>query len=55
MIYMQSLRFMTDFLSGDGYYHTSYADQNFDRARNQLVLLEKLEEFLKEHYPTQHE
>ncbi|HEV7779929.1 MAG TPA: phosphotransferase [Chitinophagaceae bacterium] len=50
MIYMQALRFMTDYLQGDTYYYTHYPDQNFDRARNQLVLLQKLEEFLHEQY-----
>ncbi len=48
--YMQSLRFITDHLLGDKYYHTEYTGQNFERARNQLCLLIKLEEFLKAHY-----
>ena len=46
MIYMQALRFITDFLEGDKYYKTSYPEQNLNRALNQLILLEKLEEFL---------
>lgn len=50
IIYMQTLRFITDYLNGDIYYQTSYGEQNFDRAKNQLVLLEKLEEFLFNEY-----
>lgn len=50
MIYMQSIRFLTDYLSDDVYYKTSYPDQNFDRALNQLTLLEKVEDFLKADY-----
>lgn len=46
MTYMQTLRFVTDFLRGDVYYKTSYSEQNLNRALNQLVLLEKLEDFL---------
>ena len=47
LTYMQSLRFITDYLSGDIYYKKTYPDQNLNRALNQLILLEKLEEFLK--------
>ena len=50
MIYMQALRFMTDYLNGDVYYRIAYPEQNFDRATNQLVLLQKLEEFLFQQY-----
>lgn len=46
MIYMQSVRFVTDFLNNDIYYKTSYPEQNLNRALNQLILLEKLESFL---------
>jgi Ser/Thr protein kinase RdoA (MazF antagonist) len=41
MIYMQALRFLTDFLNGDIYYHTEYVGQNLVRAKNQLTLLSK--------------
>lgn len=34
-----SLRFLTDFIEGDVYYATQRPDQNLDRARNQLALL----------------
>lgn len=50
LIYMQSLRFVTDFLNNDTYYKTTYPEQNLNRALNQLILLEKLEEFLKAEY-----
>jgi len=40
MIYMQALRFLTDFLNGDQYYHTKYPLHNFDRAKNQITLLQ---------------
>lgn len=39
MIYMQTIRFLTDFLNGDIYYPTAYPDHNLDRAKNQLQLL----------------
>ena len=47
MTYMQTLRFVTDFLQDDVYYRTGYPEQNLNRALNQLILLEKLEDFLK--------
>lgn len=42
MIYMQALRFLSDYLNGDLYYHTSYAGQNLNRTNNQLTLLNQL-------------
>jgi thiamine kinase-like enzyme len=50
MVYMQAMRFLTDYLNGDVYYRIAYPDQNFDRAKNQLVLLQRLEEFLSKEY-----
>ena len=50
MTYMQALRFLTDYLSGDIYYKTDYREQNLDRAKNQLILLKNLEEFLLQEY-----
>lgn len=50
MIYMQALRFLTDYLNGDIYYQTGYPQQNFDRAANQLALLKSLEVFLFKEY-----
>lgn len=40
MTYIMAVRFLTDFLNGDVYYKTSFEDENFIRARNQLRLLE---------------
>jgi len=34
-----SLRFLTDYIEGDVYYHIAYPGQNLDRARNQATLL----------------
>jgi Ser/Thr protein kinase RdoA (MazF antagonist) len=42
MIYMQALRFMTDYLNNDIYYGAKYELHNFNRAVNQLILLDKL-------------
>jgi thiamine kinase-like enzyme len=50
IVYMQALRFLTDYFNGDTYYKVEYAGQNFIRAKNQLTLLQKLEEFLKNNY-----
>ncbi len=44
MIYMQAIRFLTDYLQGDLYYPCTYELHNFDRAFNQMVLLSKLDE-----------
>ena len=41
IIYMQTLRFLTDYFNNDRYYKAAYAGQNLNRASNQLVLLEK--------------
>lgn len=40
-IYMQALRFLTDYLNDDAYYGSAYPGQNLIRASNQIVLLEK--------------
>lgn len=42
MTYMIGLRFLTDYLNGDTYFHTAYPRQNLVRARNQMHLLELL-------------
>jgi Ser/Thr protein kinase RdoA (MazF antagonist) len=50
MIYMQALRFLTDYLNNDRYYGAKYGDQNKVRAGNQLCLLQRLlekEEFYR--------
>ena len=40
--FMQSVRFLTDYLNGDSYYKTSYKDQNLVRAKNQWALYKSL-------------
>jgi Ser/Thr protein kinase RdoA (MazF antagonist) len=42
MIYMQALRFLTDYLNNDIYYGAKYPMHNFTRAANQLTLLNSL-------------
>jgi Ser/Thr protein kinase RdoA (MazF antagonist) len=42
MIYMQALRFMTDYLNNDMYYGEKYSGHNLVRAGNQVVLLQRL-------------
>lgn len=56
--YEQGLRFLTDFLSHDQYYKTSYSNQNLLRTRIQFALLrhmlaqkEKMETAQKELFP----
>lgn len=44
LIYMQALRFLTDYLNNDVYYGAVYEGHNFIRAKNQTVLLQKLTE-----------
>lgn len=44
MIYMQSVRFLTDHLNNDSYYGAKYEGHNFVRAGNQLTLLQRLQE-----------
>jgi Ser/Thr protein kinase RdoA (MazF antagonist) len=40
MIYMQALRFLTDFLNNDTYYGIKYPLNNYNRTINQLALLD---------------
>ena len=42
IIYMQALRFLSDFLNGNTYYPVSYPTQNLDRAKNQFKLLSEI-------------
>lgn len=41
-IYIQALRFLTDFLNNDTYYKINYSNQNLIRSKNQIRLLEKM-------------
>ena len=36
------VRFLTDYIDGDNYFKTAYADHNLDRARCQLTLAEDM-------------
>lgn len=45
MICMQALRFLTDHLYNDRYYGAAYEGHNYNRARNQFVLLEEFMRF----------
>lgn len=47
LTYMQSLRFLTDYLNGSVYYKVRYSEQNFHRAKNQFLSLKSLEDFLR--------
>lgn len=46
--YMQLVRFFADYLDGDTYYKTQYADHNLVRSKNQLTLLQRAEEKVPE-------
>lgn len=50
MTYMQALRFVADYLNNDIYYKTTYQEQNLNRALNQLILLERLEEHVQSEF-----
>lgn len=41
LIYMQALRFLTDYLNDDIYYGQKYEGHNLNRAKNQLTLLQR--------------
>lgn len=42
IIFIQAMRFLTDYLNGDIYYDVSYENQNLDRTNNQINLLKGL-------------
>lgn len=42
VIYVQAMRFLTDYLNGDVYYATKYSEHNLDRAKSQINLLTEL-------------
>lgn len=46
-IYVQAIRFLTDYLNGDVYYSISYPEQNLNRAIGQVNLLRELKETLR--------
>ena len=48
MIFMQAIRFLTDYLQNDVYYGRQYDDHNFNRALNQITLLQRYLEMEEE-------
>jgi Ser/Thr protein kinase RdoA (MazF antagonist) len=44
MVYMQALRFMTDHINDDVYYGSRYEGHNLMRAKNQVMLLQQLQD-----------
>ncbi len=44
----QAIRFLSDYLDGDTYYHTDYPEHNLVRARTQLKLVAEMEEKMDE-------
>ena len=42
-VFVQALRFLTDYLNGDIYYKTERPDHNLARTRNQIALLKSIE------------
>jgi len=43
MTFECGVRFLTDFLQGDTYFHTSRENHNLDRARTQFALVADME------------
>ena len=43
----QCIRFLNDYINGDTYFRISYDKHNLDRARNQIKLVEDIEEKMK--------
>lgn len=43
IVYEQAVRFLTDYLNGDIYYKTTHPQQNLQRARTQIKLLQLME------------
>ncbi len=46
-IYIQELRFLTDYLNGSTYYSITHPEHNLDRTKNQLELLKGLRDYLE--------
>ena len=56
LTYMQTVRFLTDYINGDVYYKTKYAEHNYQRTLAQLTLLHSIDSHLEEmnEYMKQH-
>ena len=46
---IMAVRFLTDYLNGDVYYHIAYPEHNIVRARNQIQLMKKMDEHWDEY------
>lgn len=46
VVYIQAIRFLSDFLNGDVYYKTNYPTHNLDRAQNQFSLFSQMKNLL---------
>jgi len=44
LTYMQAMRFLTDYLNGDIYYHINHHNHNLQRTRAQIKLMMSMEE-----------
>ena len=56
LTYMQTVRFLTDYINGDVYYKTKHAEHNYQRTLAQLTLLHSIDSHLEEmnEYMKQH-
>ena len=43
--FIMALRFLTDYINGDVYYRTDYPEHNLIRTRNQIRLIEDMDDF----------
>lgn len=48
LTYMQTVRFLTDYINGDTYYKTKFDEHNLQRTRAQFKLLQSIEEHFGE-------
>ena len=44
----QAIRFLTDYLDGDNYFHVDYSDHNLVRTRTQIKLVAETEQYMDE-------
>ena len=44
LTHIMGLRFLTDYLEGDHYYHISRPEHNLDRCRNQIAMMRSMDE-----------
>lgn len=51
MSYMLTLRFLSDYLSGDTYFRTTYKWQNLDRALYQMDAVKELVDYIEKKFP----